>query len=330
MAPRSALANISYTVDSDSEDEMARDTFPTPDSNAENNGAARKTRGKPAQAAKATNAAKSTTKAKTAARRASGGSVLGVKKSGSSVAKKTGAKGGRKALAESANAGASDTEEVDEFDAEDEVAAPEPVKPVKRGRPARAKKAQEEEKVEEPVAPVKRGRKAAEAVPASKSAPKAKTAPKAKSTKRTKEPEPEPETEPEPEQTIQETQQDPEPDPMDIEESIEVDEIPETMPPPPRPTGRRTQQQPKAARQPSVGARRAGSVSDTERDPVLRRKLGDLTKKLEAMTTKYENLKEVATSDKGSTFEQLKKQTEQVAKSMTRLPDLNIFANRVI
>jgi hypothetical protein len=242
--------------------------------------------------------------------------VSGVKRPKTTVAKKPGAKGGRKALAERANAGASDTEEVDEFDEVDEVAPIAPVKPAQRGRPARAKKAQEEEKIEETAAPTKRMRKVVDAAaPAPKPAPKAKTGPKAKATKRAKEPEPEPEPEQYP--TILETQQDPEPDPMDmdVEESIEVEDIPETMPPPPRPTGRRTQQQPKAARQTSTGPRRAGSVSDTERDPVLRRKVGDLTKKLEAMTTKYDSLKEIATSDKGSNFEQLKKQTEQVTKS---------------
>ncbi|KAJ8104476.1 hypothetical protein OPT61_g10737 [Boeremia exigua] len=46
----------------------------------------------------------------------------------------------------------------------------------------------------------------------------------------------------------------------------------------------------------------------------MRRKVGDLTKKLEAMTAKYETLKDVATSGKESSFEQLRKRTEQVAK----------------
>jgi regulator of replication initiation timing len=114
--------------------------------------------------------------------------------------------------------------------------------------------------------------------------------------------------------TIPETQADPEPDPMDISESIEVDEIPESMPPPPRPSARRAQQQPRAPRAGSAGLRRAGSASDTERDPVLRRKVGELTKKLEAMTTKYDNLKEVATSSKESNFEAMKKRTDQTVK----------------
>ncbi|KAF2729993.1 hypothetical protein EJ04DRAFT_416504, partial [Polyplosphaeria fusca] len=147
MAPRSALANISYTVDSASEDEMARDdpnAFPTPDSNAENKAPTRKPRAKPAQAAKSKTATKAAGQGKATTRRASGASVLGVKKQNAAVTKKTGAKRGRKPLAEHNNANMSDTEEVDEFEA-DEVAAPvEPPKPVKRGRPTKAKKAQED------------------------------------------------------------------------------------------------------------------------------------------------------------------------------------------
>ena len=60
-------------------------------------------------------------------------------------------------------------------------------------------------------------------------------------------------------------------------------------------------------------------MSDTERDPVLRRKIGDLTKKLEVMAAKYETLKDVATSGKESNFEQLRRRTEQVAKGECHL-----------
>ncbi|KAF1843303.1 uncharacterized protein K460DRAFT_291009 [Cucurbitaria berberidis CBS 394.84] len=64
----------------------------------------------------------------------------------------------------------------------------------------------------------------------------------------------------------------------------------------------------------SNGIRRTGSVSDSERDPVLRRKVGDLTRKLDAMTLKYDTLKETASLGKESNFEQLRKSTEQIAK----------------
>ncbi|KAF2107822.1 hypothetical protein BDV96DRAFT_474782, partial [Lophiotrema nucula] len=147
MAPRSALVELSYTVDSASEDEMARDSLnamPTPDSNAENKAPARKARGKAAQTSKTAPAKKAVGKAKITARRASGGSVLGVKKQNVAVAKKAGAKRGRKALAERETGNGSDTEEVDEFAAEEEVVKPVEARKSRRGRPAKAKVVEEE------------------------------------------------------------------------------------------------------------------------------------------------------------------------------------------
>jgi hypothetical protein len=301
MAPRNAIANYSFTVDSGSEDDMTHDelnALPTPESNAENKAPVKKARGKAAQAKATAPATKATAKGKPATRRVSGSSVLSVKKTNAAVEKKAPVKGGRKALAERKDVNGSDTEEVDEFD--DEVA--QPVKATKRGRPAKAQKAQDEEMLEAP-APAKRGRKPAAKEPAAKKETKAKTTARSKRV----------EAEPEP-VTIPETQPEPEDDPMDVEDSIEVEEIPESMPPPPRPSARRTQAQPSRARQTSAGARRAGSASDSERDPVLRRKVGDLTRKLESMTVKYETLKEAASAGKESNFEQLKKRTEQTAK----------------
>lgn len=313
MAPRGAVANISFTVDSASEDEATYDelyALPTPESNAENKAPARKARGKAAQRKASAPATKATAKGRPVSRRASGGSVLGVKKTNAAVAKKAPAKAGRKALAELKDVNGSDTEEVDEF--EDEEAAP-PAKSTKRGRPAKTQKVQEEEVVEAP-APAKRGRKPAAKEPAAKKEPKAKTTARSKTTKKMAEPEPEPEP-----VTIPETQAEPVDDPMDIEDSIEHEEMLESMPPPARPTARRAQAQPSKTRQPSVGARRAGSASDSERDPVLRRKVGDLTRKLESMTVKYETLKEAASAGKESNFEQLKRRTEQTAKGMLYL-----------
>jgi hypothetical protein len=288
MAPRSAIANYSFTVDSGSDDDELN-ALPTPESNAENKAPAKKARGNAAQTKVTATVTKATAKGRPATRRVSGSSVLGVKKTNAAVAKKAPAKGGRRALAERNTVNGSDTEEVDAF--EDDVAPP--VK-APRGRPAKAHK----EVVEAP-APVKRGRKPAAQEPAPKKEPKARTRRVA--------------AEPEP-ATIPETQPEPEEDPMDIEDSIEVDEIPESMPPPPRPSARRAQVPPSRARQASAGARRAGSASDSERDPVLRRKVGELTRKLEAMTVKYETLKEAASSGKESNFEQLRKRTEQTAK----------------
>ncbi|KAF3043813.1 hypothetical protein E8E12_010520 [Didymella heteroderae] len=300
MAPRNAVANISFTVDSASEDEMTYDelnAMPTPDSNTENKAPGRKARAKAAQSTKTASATKATAKGRPAARAAEA-------KKDTAATKKAPTKAGRKALAERKNGAASDPEEADELDEEEEATeVAEPAKPAKRGRPAKAKKAQEEEEpAEEEPAPAKRGRKAA---------PKTKATGKPRSTKRGAESETEPET-----FTIPETQAEPDADPMDIEDSIEAEEIPESMPPPPRPSARPSARRTAASRtrQPSAAGRRAGSVSDTERDPAMRRKVGDLTKKLEAMTAKYETLKEVATSGKESSFEQLKKRTDQVAK----------------
>jgi hypothetical protein len=297
MAPRSALANISFTVDSASEDDLTHDelnALPTPESNTENKAPARKARGKAAQTKAMAPATKAPAKGRTATRRVS---ASGVKKSG--VAKKTGA--GRKVLVERENANGSDTEEVEEFE-EDEVAAA-PAKTTKRGRPAKAQTQDVDmEEAPEPVK-AKRGRKPAakEAAPA-----KTKAAARGKSAKKVEEPEA---------HTIPETQpEEPEADEMDVEDSIEVDEIPESMPPPPRPSARRAQAQTSKARQTSAGPRRAGSASDTERDPALRRKVGDLTRKLEAMAAKYETLKDAATAGKESNFDQLKKRTEQIAR----------------
>jgi len=286
MAPRSAIANYSFTVDSGSDDDELN-ALPTPESNAENKAPAKKARGKAAQTKAMAPATKAAAKGRPATRRVSGSSVL---KTNAAVAKKAPAKGGRKALAERKDVNGSDTEEVDEF--EDDAAPP--VKATKRGRPAKA----QEEMVEAP-APAKRGRKPTAKEPAPKKDTKA----------RSKRAAPEPEH-----VTIPETQPELEEDPMDIEDSIEVHEIPESMPPPPRPSARRAQAQPNRARQTSAGARRAGSASDSERDPVLRRKVGDMTRKLEAMTVKYETLKDAASSGKDSNFEQLRKRTEQAAK----------------
>jgi hypothetical protein len=294
MAPRSALANISFTVDSASDDDLTHDelnALPTPESNTENKAPARKARGKAAQTKAMAPATKAPAKGRPATRRVSGSSVLGVKKGG--VAKKT---GGRKVLTERKDVNGSDTEEVEEFE-EDEVVA-QPAKATKRGRPAKAQKQDVEmEEAPEP-AKAKRGRKPAvkEAAPA-----KTKTTARGKGARRE-------------EDTIPETQPEPEADEMDVEDSIEVEEIPESMPPPPQPSARRAQAQASKARQTSAGPRRAGSASDTERDPVLRRKVGDLTRKLEAMAVKYETLKDAASAGKDSNFDQLKKRTEQVAK----------------
>lgn len=313
MAPRSALQNISFTVDSASEDDMTHDelnALPTPDSNTENKAPTRKARG-PAANTKAKVPAKAPVKGRpTAARRVSGSSVLGTTKTAAKVNKKAPTKLARKVLAERNIANGSDTEEVDDFEEEDAIAAP---KPAKRGRPAKAQKPASDDTTAAAPAPAKRGRNPATKQTAVSKDTKPKVASRSKTGRQAVD-------EDEAEQmTIPETQADRDDDAMDIEESIEMDETLESMPPPPAPSSVRAPKQPTKARQTSTGPRRAGSASDSERDPQLRRKVGDLTRKLEAMTVKYDALKDAASLGKESNFDQLKKKTEQIAKDQDAL-----------
>ena len=82
---------------------------------------------------------------------------------------------------------------------------------------------------------------------------------------------------------------------------------------------------PSKQRLPSVVRKRTGSTSDTERtgnDPALRRKLGEMTKKLETLDLKYRNLREVGIIEAETNFEKLKKQAEERAKGISiHLPD---------
>jgi chromosome segregation ATPase len=65
--------------------------------------------------------------------------------------------------------------------------------------------------------------------------------------------------------------------------------------------------------------RRAGSASDTEREPALRRKLGDLTAKHEALELRYRDLKEVAQTDSASNFEKLREAADKRAREQEGL-----------
>jgi len=99
--------------------------------------------------------------------------------------------------------------------------------------------------------------------------------------------------------------------PMEIDSSLPEEAIPQT-----------TNRQSSHARAPSRQAqprpitltrhRRAGSTSDTERgsDPALRRKLADMTKKFEAVQTRYTNLREVGIVEAEASFDKLKAQSQ--------------------
>ncbi|OCK93324.1 uncharacterized protein K441DRAFT_566274 [Cenococcum geophilum 1.58] len=284
--------------------------MPTPDSGVENRAPGLKGKGKGAKGGAGSAMAK-VAKTKVAARRASGASVLGAKKA--AVAKKT--VGRRKALAEKPNM--SDTEEVDVFEGEEQVEEAEPVKELKGAKRGRPRKFIEEESLAEMPKP-KRTAKAGAAAKSTKAAPKA-TAKTAKAIKRP--------PSAEPQKIIPETQ--PSPDPMDIEEhieehveehveeSIEIAEVPDAMPPPPRPAARQGSNARSSSKQ-LQPHRRAGSTSDTERgggDPTLRRRLGEMTKKLENINLKYQNVREVGIQEKESNFDRLKRATDEKEKA---------------
>lgn len=83
------------------------------------------------------------------------------------------------------------------------------------------------------------------------------------------------------------------------------------------------QRQPSASRgrQPSISRRRDMSGSGPERggtDVTLSRKVGDLTKKLELLELKYENLHTVGVREAENNFDKLKNQTELKSKGKTR------------
>ncbi|KAG9243406.1 chromosome segregation protein Csm1/Pcs1-domain-containing protein [Calycina marina] len=66
--------------------------------------------------------------------------------------------------------------------------------------------------------------------------------------------------------------------------------------------------------------RPARSGSDTERsDPALRRKLGDITKKFESLSVKYQDLREIGIKEAERNFERLKKQSEERTATSDKL-----------
>ncbi|KAK3082298.1 hypothetical protein LTS18_007854 [Coniosporium uncinatum] len=306
-----ATTTLSNLVEPMSEDEFAQEEtemMPTPDSGLENAG-----RRKPGAAsntaarAKATVAngkiIKATTKPMAASRRASGASTVAGKKAASkAVAKK------RTALTErnAPNAIESEIEEVSDFDEQD----------VRED--ARDRYVSEDE---ETAKPTKKGRaipkKNVKGVQRSEIPARARGARPVSAQKKTKAKRVD-----EPTGMIPETQ----PEPMEIEQSelpeqtIVEDQYPE---PAPKPAARPRQPAPSRARsssrQPQPIHRRAGSASDTERDPTLRRKLGEMTKKFESVDLKYRNIKEVGMTDAQTNFEKLRNATDQRAKDQDEL-----------
>ncbi|TVY53927.1 Monopolin complex subunit pcs1 [Lachnellula cervina] len=296
---KSKHATLSGLIDSDSEDDfIARDAMPTPDSAAENKTVTKKARGRPK------GAPAKVTKTRAPARRISGRLTA-------KAPARAPTKGKRQALADRTNQqNAEDTEEVDEFAQEDEVmqdaeventaVAVKQTKPkatqkkAAKGRPKTVKEASitdysiEASEASKPE-PKKAGRK--------KGPAKKEIAP-----------------EPSPEKVIPETQA----PVMDIDNDTD-EEIQQTITKSAPNVRSRSDSR---ARHPSVQRRRAGSASDTERDrgdPILRRKLGEITKKYENLHIKYQDLKEIGLKESERNFERLKKQSDEKTKISNNL-----------
>lgn len=97
--------------------------------------------------------------------------------------------------------------------------------------------------------------------------------------------------------------------------SDEEEEIPQSV-------FRRTNNAQSRQRPPAVLNKRSSSVSDTERglgDPAMRRKLGEMTKKLESLDMKYKALKEVGIKEAEANFDKLKMTTEAKSKAANEL-----------
>ena len=322
MPKAKPAASLSGLVDTDMEDDtLNMDAFPTPDSNQENIGSAKK-KGRPAKAT-----AKKFTKTKATGRRTSRDSIPPKK---AAPKKKAGVK--RAPLKEQTNVQhAEDTEEVDEFAAEgnDDMAMDELVEtkqPAKRKAPAKKAGKQskkkhvdqvnvvEEQPAQQPKAMEKDGE--FEYTPTATRQTKrpgrpAAQKPKANMRQTSVEP-------PRQERIIPETQV-----VMDIDQSepLEEDEYEDTVP---QSVFRRTNnaRDNTHQRQPAVARRRAGSASDNERGgnaPAMRRKLGEMTKKFETLDMKYRTLREEGIKEASANFEKYKTHTQASAKGRAPL-----------
>lgn len=312
-----AAASLALGVESKmDEDSVLPDALPTPDPNQENAKPAAKGRGRE----KASSAA--VTKAKPARRRASGGVVTEKKKT---TAKKSNPKRGP--LKEQPNTGnPEDTEEVDEFGAEghnegqsavsaDElVAVKQPAKKAPAGakRKNQAKKKQTDSETLQQIkgtandkefeyTPVTARQTKPSKKPAGRPATKQRVLAEAAVT----------------EQVIPDTQ-DVVMDivPGDLPLQSEDEEVPQSV-------FRRTNNAQSRKQPPPLVRKRAGSVSDTERgvgDPVIRRKLGEMTKKFENLDTKYKALKDVGIIEAEANLEKLKLSSENKSKGTNFTP----------
>ncbi len=318
MPKAKPVASLSGLVDTDMEDDaLNMDAFPTPDSNQENVGSAKK-KGRPAKAT-----AKKFTKTKGTGRRTSGDSIPPKK---APPKKRSGTK--RAPLKEQTNVQhAEDTEEVDEFAVEgnDDLAMDDLVEtkqPAKRKAPAKKAGKQskkkpldqmnvvEEEPPHQPKAMEKDGEfEYTPTVTRQTKRPGRPAAQKSKTNMRQASVEPRPQ-----EKIIPETQVAMEVDLSEpLEENVEdEDAVPQSV-------FRRTNnaRDNTHQRQPILARRRAGSASDNERggnDPATRRKLGEMTMKFEKLDMRYRTLREEGIKEANANFEKYKTQSQASAK----------------
>lgn len=332
MLRRTNGLGISYAIDSASEDDS--DSFLPPSASASKattnramaragsggeNIAPTKRRGRPKDSAKT-----STAPSKSPAKSTGPDTVLAAKPAG--IAKKAAPAKKRQALKEINNA--QEVDDLDDFDILSEPnipalqqqcaspqkrtgrkgkaasAEPLPLKPkARRGRPATIA---EEEKMEIPETQ-------------EESAVQSKFARTAAAlTKRQPRPakrEPIPETQPEP---------------MEVEEAVsppvESDRIEDSAMKPSNTVHKRASSTSRA-RQLPLSHIPGSSTSDTERgghDPSLRRKVGELTKKLEAMEVKYNNIRDLSVNEAESAFDKLKRQADEKTRGGSCIPTPNL------
>lgn len=279
MSKKSTLTAL---IDSDGEEDQLVAGLPTPDTSIEKMAPAKKGRGKAKAAAASPHAPSKVTKSKAPARRLSGRVNAKTK----APAEK---KGKRQVLADKTNVQASEDadEEADNSDVEMEDVEEEEVvgKTAKKNAPKKvaapkaaknAKQTKQDRSVEPPVIlPAKEGR------PAKKHAPVEVTPEKIV-----------PETQFEEEEMEIVEEEDPEEE--DIEEGEE--EIEETI----------VEVAPKAK------GSKASKTSQS--DPDLRRKLGEMTKKYDSITAKYEALRDLGEVQAKRNFDDLKKSSDESIK----------------
>ena len=302
--PKGKPFSLSGMVDTDAEeDTLNADAFPTPESNQENAGAAKKKA--PRQKASAKRFSKP--------KRLSGGSIT----SNVTTAPKSRAGRKRAPLKEQANNhNIEDTEEVDEFAAPTDGEASTEL--VAKPKPAAKRKAQEN-KGDRPAKARATGRVGAVKDGEFEYTPttvrqirldKDPVAVKGNGTRR------QASVELRQEKTIPETQVS-----MDINTSVGQEDLECDDGIAPQSVFRRSDNARATSRQRQipVARPRAGSVSDADRavgDVTLRRRLGDMTRKFETIDLRYRNLKDTRMTEAEANYERLKKQSDINAKGV--------------